>query len=271
MNTGHSLQAVDPSAKIGNNVVISPFSFIDKDVEIGDNCWIGPHVTIFSGARIGSNVQVFPGAVISAIPQDLKFQGEYTTTEIGDNTIIREHVTINRGTAQANTTRVGSNCLLMAYVHVAHDCLLGNNIILANNVNLAGHVLIDDWAIIEGQVGVQQFTRIGAHSFIAGGSLVRKDVPPFVRAAREPLAYIGVNVVGLRRRDFSAEQINQIHDLYRVIFQKGYSLSRAMEFIDEMSLRSEETDTILSFIKDSKGGIIRGFQSNVNGANGHED
>jgi len=204
---------IHPGAKIGNNVTVSPFAYVDDNVTIGDDTWIGPNVTIFSGARIGKNCRIFPGAVISAIPQDLKFAGEDTITEIGDNTTIRECVTINRGTTDKMKTAVGSNCLLMAYVHVAHDCILGNNIIMANSVNLAGHVTVEDWAILEGLVAVQQFVRIGAHAFITGGSLVRKNVPPFTKAAREPLQYVGINSVGLRRRGFTNESVLEIEDI----------------------------------------------------------
>lgn len=271
MATYREHSVIHPEAKIGNDVFIGPFCYIDRDVEIGDGAWIGPHVTIFEGARIGKNVRIFPGATISGIPQDLKFKGEQTVTEIGDNSIIREYVTVNRGTAQANKTKVGSDCLLMAYVHVAHDCILGDHVILANNVNLAGHVLIDDWAIVEGQVGVQQFTRIGKHSFVGGGSLVRKDVPPFVRAAREPLTYIGVNNVGLKRRHYTTEQIHYIHDIYRVIFQQGHSLSNAIQLVETEFAASEERDAILDFIRQSEGGIVRGYRNPVNGANVYED
>lgn len=256
----HSI--VHPKARIGNNVTIGPFCFIDEDVEIGDDTWLGPNVTVFSGARIGRGVQIFPGAVISGTPQDLKFNGEKTTAEVGDYTIIREYVTINRGTAAANKTVVGKQCLLMAYVHVAHDCLLGDRVILANNVALAGHVEIEDWAILEGMVAVQQFTRIGQHSFVAGGSLVRKSVPPYIRAAREPLSYIGVNKVGLERRAFTQEQINVIHDIYRILFVKGYNLTNALDEV-ELGIRDcDEKHNILRFVRDAESGIVRGLNGN---------
>ncbi|KAA3637234.1 MAG: acyl-ACP--UDP-N-acetylglucosamine O-acyltransferase [Bacteroidetes bacterium] len=258
--TGQNNSYVHPEAKIGSNVEIGPFTYIEKDVVIGDGTWIGPNVTIFNGARIGKNCRIFPGAVISGIPQDLKFDGEMTTAEIGDSTTIREYVTINRGTSYADKTVVGSNCLLMAYAHVAHDCILGDNVILANSVNLAGHVEIDDWAIVEGMVGVQQFLKIGAHSFIAATSFVRKNVPPFVKAAREPLAYVGVNSIGLKRRGFKTEQINRIHEIYRILFVKGYSISNAVEIIQNELEDSPEKDHILDFIKNSDNGIIKGLQ-----------
>ena len=253
---------VHPEARLGRNVTIGPFTFIDRDVEIGDDTWIGPNVTIFAGARIGKGVQIHPGAVIAGAPQDLKFNGEVTTAEIGDGTIIREYVTVNRGTAAAHKTVVGKRCLLMAYSHVAHDCLLGDHVILANNVTLAGHVEINDWAILEGLVAVQQFTIIGQHSFIAGGSLVRKSVPPFVRAAREPLRYVGVNKVGLSRRGFSGEQIRQIHEIYRIIYVMGYNMTKAIELVTQDLPDGPEKDSILQFIQamqDDGKGTIRGL------------
>ncbi len=261
---------IHPEAKIGQNVDISPFSYIDGDVEIGDGTWIGPHVTIFEGARIGKNVKIFPGAVIAGIPQDLKFQGEVTTAEIGDNTTIREYVTVNRGTSYANKTVIGSDCLLMAYVHVAHDCIIGDHVILANNVNLAGHVEIGDWAILEGLVAVQQFIKIGAHAFIAGGSLVRKNVPPYVKAAREPLSYAGVNSIGLKRRNFSVEQITNIQNVYRILYVKGYNLTHAMEMVKTGLEPSPESQHILEFVENADHAIMRGFQQ-INGNDVSED
>jgi UDP-N-acetylglucosamine acyltransferase len=248
-----------PKAKIGTNVTIEPFSTIYDNVEIGDNTWIGPNVTIFSGARIGKNCRIFPGAVIAAIPQDLKFKGEDTTAEIGDNTTIRECVTINRGTSDKMKTAIGSNCLLMAYVHVAHDCIIGNNVIIANSVNLAGHVEIEDYTILEGLVAVQQFVKIGAHAFITGGSLVRKNVPPFTKAAREPLQYVGINSVGLRRRGFSNETILEIEDMYRTLYVKGHNVTNALVVMEQEAPASKEKDQILTFIRESKDGIMRGI------------
>jgi len=250
---------IDKNAKIGKAVTVSPFAVIYGNVEIGEGTWIGPHVTIMDGARIGKNCKIFPGAVIGAIPQDLKFAGEESTAEIGDNTTVREFVTINRGTKDRMKTSVGSNCLLMAYVHVAHDCLIGNNVILANSVNLAGHITIKDFAILEGLVAVQQFVHIGAHSFVTGGSLVRKNVPPFVKAAREPLSYIGVNSVGLRRRGFSNEAVLQIEDIYRTIYVRGYNVSNALNIVEQEAPASPEKELIITFIRDSKEGIIRGI------------
>lgn len=255
----HPFTFIDPKARIGNNVSIGPFTSIHGDVEIGDNCWIGSNVTIYGGARIGAHSKIFPGAVISAIPQDLKYQGENTLTVIGSHTTIRECVTINKGTAALGRTEVGSHCLLMAYVHVAHDCILGNHVILANSVNLAGHVIVDDWAILEGYVGVSQFIRIGEHSFIAGQSGARKNVPPYVKAAREPMSYAGVNSVGLARRGVGKEVIDEIQDIYRTIFQKGYRTSRALELVESDFSPSAHRDLILDFIRSSDKGIIRGL------------
>ncbi|HVA97426.1 MAG TPA: acyl-ACP--UDP-N-acetylglucosamine O-acyltransferase [Bacteroidia bacterium] len=253
------LSYVHPEAKIGKNVTIEPFSMIYQNVEIGDGTWIGPNVTIMEGARIGKNCKIFPGAVISAIPQDLKFEGEKTTAEIGDNTTIRECVTINRGTKDKMKTAVGSNCLIMAYVHIAHDCILGNNVIVANSVNLAGHVTIEDFVILEGLVAVQQFVQIGAHAFITGGSLVRKNVPPFTKAGREPLSYVGINSVGLRRRGFTNETILEIEDMYRTIYVRGHNVTNAIHIVEQEAPASAEKDQIIKFIRESTDGIMRGI------------
>ena len=253
------LAYIHPDAKIGSGVVIEPFTSIYGDVEIGEGTWIGPNVVIMDGARIGKNCRIFPGAVISAVSQDLKYKGEYTTTHIGDNTTIRECVTIHKGTTDRNKTVIGNNCLLMAYVHVAHDCLIGNNVIIANSTQLAGHITIDDWVIIEGMVGTQQFVHIGEHAFIAGGSLVRKNVPPYVKAAREPLSYVGVNSVGLRRRGFADQQIMNIEDIYRVVYVQNSNITTALKVADIELPLSEEKDTILDFIKGSTKGIMRGL------------
>ena len=255
----NQLSYIHPNAKLGANVKVEPFSTVYENVEIGEGTWVGPNVTIFPGARIGKNCRIFPGAVIAAIPQDLKFSGEVTTAEIGDNTTIRECVTVNRGTTDKMKTAIGSNCLLMAYVHVAHDCIIGNNVIIANSVNLAGHVTIEDYAIIEGNVAVQQFITIGAHSFITGGSLVRKNVPPFTKAAREPLQYIGINSIGLRRRGFTNERVLEIEDIYRTLYIKGHNVSNALVIIEQEAPVSAEKEQILNFIRESKDGIMRGL------------
>ena len=258
MMSNQVLNNIHPEAKIGDRVVVESFSTIYEDVEIGEGTWIGPNVTIFPGARIGKNCKIFPGAVIAAVPQDLKFSGEYTTVEIGDSTIIRECVTVHRATADKLITKVGSNCLLMAYVHVAHDVQIGDNVIIANGTGIAGHVTIEDNVIIEGMVGVQQFVRIGAHSFIGGSSNVRKNVPPFVKAAREPLTYAGINAIGLRRRGYDTAVISQIEDIYRHIFVHGTNVSKSIEEIKASIPESAEKTQILNFIESSDKGIIRG-------------
>ncbi|MFZ4401153.1 MAG: acyl-ACP--UDP-N-acetylglucosamine O-acyltransferase [Bacteroidales bacterium] len=253
------LAYVNPQAKVAKNVVIEPFVTIDKNVIIGEGTWIGPNVTIMEGARIGKNCKIYPGAVISAPPQDLKYNGEETTVTIGDNTTIREFVTVNRGTKANMETVVGNNCLLMAYVHIAHDCIIGNNCILANAATLAGHIVIDDWAIIGGLSAVHQFVNIGAHTMISGGSLVRKDVPPFTKSAREPLSYVGINSIGLRRRGFSFEKIKEIQDIYRIIFLRGYNVTQAIDVIEAEMPATSERDEILSFISKSSRGIMKGY------------
>jgi UDP-N-acetylglucosamine acyltransferase len=253
------LAYVNPQAKVAPNVVIEPFVTIDKNVVIEEGTWIGPNVTIMEGARIGKNCKIFPGAVISAIPQDLKFGGEETIVRIGNNVTIREYVTINRGTKASYETVIGDNCLLMGYVHIAHDCVVGNNVIMGGYSGLAGHITIDDWAILGGVVAVHQFVHIGAHAFIGGGSGVSKDVPPYSKAARDPLSYVGVNSIGLRRRGFSSEVINHIQDIYRIIFIKGYNVSRAVAIIEAEMPATPERDEILSFIANSSRGIMKGL------------
>jgi UDP-N-acetylglucosamine acyltransferase len=253
------LTHIDPSAEIGPNVQIDPFTMIHENVIIGEGTWIGSNVTIFPGARIGKNCKIFPNAVIAGVPQDLKFQGEDSTVVIGDNTTIRESVTISRGTVDKQTTMIGSNCLLMAYVHVAHDCIIGNNVIIANSVQIAGHVLIDDWAIVGGSSAVHQFVKIGMHSMISGGSLVRKDVPPFTKAAREPLSYAGVNSLGLRRRGFSSENIALIQEVYRYLFLNSMNNSKALEEIEVNLPATKERDEILNFIRSSERGVMKGY------------
>lgn len=253
---------IHPEAKIGINVTIDAFASIGKNVVIGEGTWVGSNAVIMEGARIGKFCKIFPGAVIAAIPQDLKYKGEDTTVVIGDNTTVREFVTINKGTTDKMTTQVGSNCLLMAYVHVAHDCMIGNNCIIANSVNLAGHVTIQDYVIIEGVVAVQQFVTIGSHSFVAGGSLVRKNVPPFTKAAREPLSYVGVNSVGLRRRGFADKDILEIEDIYRTIYVRGYNVSTALSIVEAEAPTSEHKNQIITFIKQSTNGIMRGITAN---------
>lgn len=253
------LASVSSNTKIADDVVVEPFTSIYEDVEIGKGTHIGPNVTIYPGTRIGENVKIFPGAVLGAIPQDLKFGGEYTTVEIGDNTTIRECVTIHRGTTDKMKTVVGKNCLIMGYVHIAHDCTIGNNVILANYTGLSGHVQIDDHAILEGKVAAQQFMHIGSHAFIAGASLIRKNVPPFVRAAREPLSFAGVNAVGMRRKNFSEEDIKLIEDIYRIIFVQNNNMSKGLQSLEEDLPDSALKKMVVDFIKSSEKGIIRGL------------
>ncbi len=253
------LAYVHPSAKIADNVVIEPFTTIHKNVEIGDGTWIGSNVTIFPGARIGKNCRIFPGAVISAVPQDLKFEGEDSLAIIGDGSTIRECVTINRGTKALGHTKLGNNCLIMAYAHIAHDCVIGNNVILVNSTTLAGHVSIGDFAILGGLSAVHQFVNIGQHAMIGGGSLVRKDVPPYVKAAKEPISYVGINSVGLRRRGFSNEKIAELQKIYRLLFQSKFNNSQAIEVIETEMEASPERDEVVQFVRNSPRGIMKGF------------
>lgn len=254
-----SLSYIDPQAKIAKNVVVEPFVTIEKNVEIGSGTWIGSNVTIMEGARIGENCEIFPGAVISAIPQDLKFDGEDSLAIIGDNTIVRECATINRATKATGKTIVGNNCLIMAYAHIAHDCVIGNNAIIVNNVALGGHVEIGEHAIIGGITAVHQFIRIGKHCMVSGGSLVRKDIPPYVKAGREPLSFIGINSIGLRRKNFSEEKITEIQNIYRILYQKGNNNTQAINKIEIDFKISEIRDEIISFVRNSGRGIMRGY------------
>lgn len=257
-----SLSVIHRNAQIGKNVVIGPFTVIEEDVIIGDNCWIGNNVSILNGARIGDKCKIFPGAVVSGIPQDLKYQGEPTTLELGNDVIVRECCTLNRGTADKWRTVIGDGCLLMAYVHVAHDCLIGRRCILANNATLAGHIEIGDYARLGGMVAVHQFVRIGGHVMIGGGSLVRKDVPPYVMAAREPLSYAGINRVGLHRANFSREVLHHIEDIYRILFVRGIGTSKALMVIEQEIKSSPYRKEIVDFVREAKRGLIKGYRSN---------
>ena len=252
-----TLASIHPGAKIGNNVTIEPFAVIHDNVTIGDGSHIMSHAVIMSHSRIGKSCRIFPGAVIGAIPQDLKFIGEETTAEIGDNTTVRECVTVNRGTKDKYKTVIGADCLLMAYAHVAHDCTVGNHVILANGVQLAGHVDVGDYAIIGGLAGAHQFTRIGAHTYIAGHTVIRKDVPPYVKAAREPLSYMGLNIVGLQRRGFSQEKIEVISQIYHLLFVGNHSISSGIEKIKERVNDDETRKEILHFVENSRAGVIK--------------
>ncbi|WP_313216088.1 acyl-ACP--UDP-N-acetylglucosamine O-acyltransferase [Soonwooa sp.] len=257
----HQLAVVDKRAKIGKNVVVEAFTTISGDVEIGEGTWIGPNVTIMDGTKIGKNCKVFPGAVLGGIPQDLKFDGEDTFVYIGDNTVIREAVTVNRGTKALGYTKIGSDCLVMATAHVAHDCVLGDNVIIANACGIAGHVEIGDYVVMGGLSAVQQFCKIGKHVMISGGSLIRKDIPPYVKVARDPISYAGINSVGLRRRGFNNDKIFEIQKIYRAIFQMKMNTTQAIEFIEKEMLPTVERDEILTFIQNSPRGIVKGYGS----------
>jgi UDP-N-acetylglucosamine acyltransferase len=251
------LAYIHPDAVIGKDVTIEPFAYIAGNVVIGDGTWIGPNSVIMDGARIGSKCKIFPSAVVSGIPQDLKFNGEDTTAEIGDKTTIREGVTVNRGTVAAGKTVVGEWCLLMAYSHIGHDCNIGNHCIIGNGTGLAGEVVVHDWVILSGGTLVHQFSRIGAHVIVGGGSKIRSDVPPFIKADRDPLSYLGLNTVGLSRRGFEKERIDVIHNIYRAIYQNGMNISAALEHVEKEFTKSEDRDYIVDFIRKSERGVIR--------------
>jgi len=251
---------IHPDARIGGNVKIEPFTYIAGNVVIGDGTWIGPNAVVLDGARIGRNCKIFPTAVISAIPQDMKFRGEESTVEIGDNTTLREGVTVNRGTAAVGSTIIGENCLLMAYSHIGHDCLLERHCILGNAAGLAGEVKVGEWAILSAGALVHQFVRIGAHVMIGGATKVRTDVPPFIKADRDPLSFMGLNIVGLTRRGFEKERIDEIHNIYRVIYQMGMNNSQALENIEKEIKPSPDRNYIIDFIRNSERGIIRGHR-----------
>lgn len=253
-----SLAVIHPEAKIGENVIIEPFAFIEKDVVVGDNCKIHTHAVLKNGTRIGNNCEIYPGAVIAGIPQDLKFAGEETTAIIGDNTTVRECVTVNRGTASKKQTVVGNDCLLMAYSHIAHDCILKDHVIIGNACQIAGEVEIDDFAIVSGGCLIHQFTRISKHVMIQGGSRIGKDIPPYTLIGRDPIVYCGINIVGLRRRGFTNQQVYLIQDIYRTLYTRGLNNTEALKCIETEYESSVERDLILNFIKSSARGIVRG-------------
>jgi len=254
----HPTAIVDRSAQLGENVRVGPYAVIEGNTVIGDGTVIGPQAYIAAGTRIGRNCRVFKGAVLGTVPQDLKYKGEDTLLEIGENTTIREFATLNRGTVESGTTRIGAHCLLMAYVHVAHDCEIGDHVILANAVNLAGHVKIEEWASVGGMTPVHQFVRIGCHAFIGGGYRVPKDIPPYILASGEPLQYSGLNSVGLRRRNFSSETLLLLKRVYKLIFRSGKNVSQALQTIEQEFQPTPEIQHIIEFIRASQRGIIRG-------------
>ena len=253
------LAYVHPAAKIAANVVIDPFVTIDGNVEIGEGTRIMSNVTILDGARIGKNCIIFPGAVVSAIPQDLKFKGEDTVAIVGDNTTLRECVTVNRGTAAKGKTVVGSNCLIMAYTHIAHDCVIGDNVIISNATQVAGEVQVDNDTVIGGGALIHQFTHIGSHVMIQGGALVNKDIPPYVKVGRQPISYCGINSVGLRRRNYTNDQIREIQEIYRYMYLSGLNNSDALDRIEAELPASKERDEIIMFVRNAKRGILRGY------------
>lgn len=258
MNSISPLAYIHPEAKLGNNVIVDPFAFIDKNVEIGDGTHIMSQATVLSGSRIGKECKIFPHATIAGVPQDLKFVGEESVAIVGDRTVVRECATVNRGTASKGFSIVGKDCLIMAYSHVAHDCVINDHVILGNATQLAGEVEIDDYAILSGGTMVHQFTKIGAHVMIQGGSKVTKDIPPYVLIGRDPIVYVGLNIVGLRRRGFTSEQINSIQEIYRYLYQAGYNTTQAIERIENELPESEERAFIINFIRSSSRGIVRG-------------
>lgn len=262
MKNIHPLACVHPNAKLGDNVTVGPYAYVDEFVEIGDGTNVLPHATIFNYVKIGKDCNVFPGAVIGAVPQDLKFDGEVTYVEIGDRVNIRECATINRGTKASGkcVTKIGSDTLIMSYVHVAHDCTVGNHCILVSYVGIAGETDVADWAIIGGGSVVHQFSHIGTHAMVGGASKVNKDVPPYALVGRDPISFAGINIVGLRRRGFTSEQIRNIKDMYDMIYNSGMNVSDACEKIEAGYPQSDERDTILNFIRNSKRGIVRGPQ-----------
>lgn len=255
----HKLTAIDARAKIASNVTIEPFTTIEADVEIGEGTWIGPNVTIMKGARIGRDCKLFPGTVIAAIPQDLKFEGEESQVIIGDRTTIRECVTVNRGTKALGYTKIGDDCLIMATSHIAHDCLIGNHVIIVNGCGIAGHVEIGDHTVMGGLSAIHQFGKVGKHVMISGGTLVRKDIPPYVKVAREPMAYAGINSVGLRRRGFSNDKIFEIQKIYRILFQQKMNITQAIALVESEMDPTAERDEIITFIQNSPRGIVKGY------------
>lgn len=252
------LATIHPDARIAPGVVIEPFVYVAADVEIGEGTKLFPGAIVLDGARIGRNCRIHSGAVIAGEPQDLKFKGEVTTAVIGDNTIIRESATVNRGTASKGTTIVGSNCLIMAYSHIAHDCVVGDNVIISNASQVAGEVHIDHHAVIGGGSLIHQFCHIGAHVMMQGGSLVNKDVPPYIVCARNPISYAGINVVGLRRRGFSAEQISTLQEIYRMIFSSDLNTTDALLAVEADFPPSDLRDEVVDFIRNSHRGILKG-------------
>ncbi len=252
----HSTAIVSPKAKLGENVQVAAYAIIEDDVEIGDGTIVGPHACIYDGGRIGKNVKIFQAAAVSNAPQDLKYAGEKTYFHVGDNSVIREFATLHRGTIDTNNSRIGENCLIMAYVHVAHDCVIGNNCIVANSVQIAGHVTVGDWVIIGGGSLVHQFGVVGEHAMIQGGMSVAADIPPYVMAANTPIKYSGLNVIGLRRRGFSNDDIQLLKDAYKMFYFSGLNTTDAKNELDE-KFDNQYVNKIVEFLNASKRSILK--------------
>ncbi|MGK9367697.1 acyl-ACP--UDP-N-acetylglucosamine O-acyltransferase [Melioribacter sp. Ez-97] len=255
--TIHPTAIVSPKAKIGSNVSVGPFAVIEDDVVIGDDSIIGQNACIYNGARIGDRVKIFQGASVSNLPQDLKYNGEETYLFIGDDTVVREFATLHKGTTATGKTVIGQNCLLMAYTHVAHDCIIGNKVICSNGVQIAGHVTIEDNVIIGGLSAVHQFGKIGQHAMVGGGSMVNMDVPPYVMTSGYPARYMGLNIVGLRRRNFSNDSINAIKEAYRILYLSGLTFRNALDKLKSEFQSNEFVESIVKFIETSERGILR--------------
>ncbi len=257
MTNIHSTAIVSSKAELGNNVTVAPYAIIEDDVIIGDDCQIGPHAIIYNGARLGKNVRISQGASVANLPQDLRFKDEKTFFVIGDNCVIREFVTLHRASVDGSESRIGKNCFIMAYAHVAHDCRLGDNVILANSVQIGGHAVLEDYVIIGGSTPIHQFTRVGQHSMIGGGFRITVDVPPYVLAANEPLRYCGLNIVGLKRRGFTEAQIADIKKTYDILYNSGLNFSQSKERINNEMNQSAHAMIILEFLENTKRTLLR--------------
>ena len=256
MKNIHPTAIVNPDAKVGDNLIVGPYAIIEADVEIGNDCEIGPHAVLYSGARLGNRIKISQGASVSNLPQDLKFSGEPTQFYIGDDSVVREFATLHRGTKETGKSEIGKNCLIMAYAHIPHDCVLGNNCIVANAVQIAGHTHFGDWVIIGGGTVIHQFCIVGEHTMIGGGLRITQDVPPFILIAGEPPSYAGLNVIGLRRRGFKAEEIQTIKEAYGILYGKSYNVSQAVKIIEEKFGKNEYVKSLLNFLSKSKRGIV---------------
>jgi UDP-N-acetylglucosamine acyltransferase len=256
MKNIHPTAIIKPEAKLGENIVVGPYAIIEDDVEIGNDCVIGAHAVIYNGARLGNRVKIFQGASVANLPQDLKFAGEPTQFIIGDDTVIREFVTLHRGTLETGKSQIGKNCLLMAYCHIPHDCSVGDNCIIANSVQIGGHSHIEDWVIIGGLAGLHQFSRVGEHSMIAGVTKVTQDVPPYILAANNPAEFNGLNAIGLRRRGFKAEDIQILKEAYKYLYDKSLNVTQAVKVIESKFGDNIYVRKVLNFLSGTKRGIV---------------